>query len=118
MWILAETTEWKTLTPNHTYVVSDNKSMLYAYMKEGTQELIVLKTPLDFETKGRKFLSKKTNALDYLEKKTKNNSIEVLGSKGDKYYVTNDNGNWNCTCVGFKFQSRCKHIEKVKLEEK
>lgn len=114
MYLLKETTEWKGQVPNHTYVVSDNKSKLYAYIKEGTFDLIVLKTPLDFEVKGRKFLIKKASGLDYLEKKEKKNSVEVIGSKGDTYYVTNDNGNWSCTCVGFKFQGRCKHIEKVK----
>jgi hypothetical protein len=34
----------------------------------------------------------------------------VKGSKGDEYIVTKENGQWSCTCVGFQFRRKCKHV--------
>ncbi len=36
----------------------------------------------------------------------------VTGSKGDKYVVTTIDGNTTCTCPGFQFRHKCKHVEK------
>jgi hypothetical protein len=41
-------------------------------------------------------------------------TFEVAGSKGSVYTVTNENGRWACTCVGFGFRKDCKHIHQVK----
>jgi uncharacterized Zn finger protein len=38
----------------------------------------------------------------------------VKGSKGDEYKVSELNGNWSCTCSGFKFRGKCKHEESVR----
>lgn len=85
--------------PNHTYLVSDDKSKLYAYIKEGTSTKIELKKPVDFSTRNRKFKVLK----EALEGKV------VVGSKGDKYVVTSS----SCTCTGFKYRGSCKHLELV-----
>ena len=37
--------------------------------------------------------------------------IEVPGSKGNVYHVTNETGRWTCTCAGFQFRRRCKHTD-------
>jgi len=42
-------------------------------------------------------------------------SWEVSGSKGAKYTVRLANGSYTCTCTGFGFRRRCKHIEGVKV---
>ena len=34
----------------------------------------------------------------------------VQGSKGNTYTVTNDNGAWSCTCPGFGWRRKCRHI--------
>ena len=34
----------------------------------------------------------------------------VKGSKGDEYVVTKENGKWSCTCTGFQFRRKCKHV--------
>ena len=43
-------------------------------------------------------------------------TYEAQGSKGDTYMVTNDRGNWTCTCAGFGFRRRCRHISEIKDE--
>lgn len=40
--------------------------------------------------------------------------FQIKGSKGNEYTVTLRGGEWSCTCVGFGFRRKCKHIEKAK----
>mgnify|MGYP003639481523 FL=1 len=35
----------------------------------------------------------------------------VEGSKGNNYTVTRNGENWNCTCIGFGWRRKCKHIQ-------
>ena len=40
---------------------------------------------------------------------------EVVGSRGNKYIVRrNSEGIWSCTCPGFGFRGKCKHINSQK----
>ena len=41
-------------------------------------------------------------------------TYDVVGSKGNTYTVTNDRGAWTCTCAGFGFRRKCRHITEVK----
>ena len=38
-------------------------------------------------------------------------SWQVKGSKGADYTVSFRQGQWTCTCAGFGWRRRCKHIE-------
>ena len=38
-------------------------------------------------------------------------TFTVKGSKGDTYVVTHGSRGWNCTCPGFAFRKKCKHVE-------
>ena len=38
----------------------------------------------------------------------------VIGSKGQKYIVSKSNNHYSCSCTGFKFHGKCKHINLVK----
>ena len=40
----------------------------------------------------------------------------VVGSKGAHYTVRADQGRYTCTCPGFGWRRKCKHIEQVKKE--
>jgi len=44
--------------------------------------------------------------------------FNVKGSKGDEYIVSLRENHYSCTCVGFKFNNKCKHIEGIKNAKK
>jgi ribosomal protein L37AE/L43A len=51
----------------------------------------------------------------YQKNKLKPGKWDVEGSTGKKYTVKRDeNDIWSCSCVGFGFRSRCKHITQIK----
>ena len=43
-------------------------------------------------------------------------SWAVVGSKGAHYTVRASHGRYSCTCAGFGWRGKCKHIEQVKKE--
>ena len=44
---------------------------------------------------------------------TNTRKFKVSGSKGD-YIVTLSGKHYSCSCIGFKYHNKCKHITKVK----
>jgi hypothetical protein len=113
MKFLQEITDWDF---NHLYVTDDAKSTMYAYMKNGSTGFFVFSKPIKFSTSGRKFREVPNTFGFHLEEAKEPGAVEtkVLGSKGELYIVTELKGNYSCTCTGFKFRSKCKHIESVK----
>ena len=45
-------------------------------------------------------------------------TYEVQGSKGNAYTVTNNGGAWTCTCPGFGWRRKCRHIGEVQNESR
>jgi hypothetical protein len=45
-------------------------------------------------------------------------SYEVQGSKGNTYTVSDNGGTWTCTCPGFGWRRKCKHVEAQKNESR
>tara|TARA_R100001163_G_C5050826_1_gene187641 strand:- start:35 stop:358 length:324 start_codon:yes stop_codon:yes gene_type:complete len=41
-------------------------------------------------------------------------SWAVKGSKGNEYTVSVTDGQWSCTCAGFGFRRKCRHIQEIK----
>ncbi len=41
----------------------------------------------------------------------------VKGSKGNSYRVEAYNGSWRCSCKGYEFRRKCRHIEEVKRDQ-
>lgn len=115
MKVLQEITEWSTRTPNHTYIVNDSKDKLYAYIKVGTKDLVELATPMKFYTSKRKFkeIPNYTGYIPQEDIKPVSTEWRVTGSKGDVYTVREEQGHYSCTCSGFTYRGRCKHIESV-----
>jgi hypothetical protein len=110
-----ETTKWETSTPNHTYLLSDDKSKAFAYVRAGTRAVFKFKAPIKLDLRGRTFKAV-PNTFGYAietEEVTKNPQWKIKGSKGDIYLVEKTDSGYNCTCSGFRFRGRCKHIESV-----
>ena len=110
---LLEITQWTSKTPNHTYLVNDSKEKLYAYIKVGTKDVVELAKPIKFSTRGRKF-KEIENTFGYsVDDKPEGRTWKVAGSRGDSYTVSEHQGNWMCTCAGFKFRGQCKHVDEL-----
>ena len=110
----AETTDYKDSVPNGIYLLDDSKSKMYAFWARGTEAIKVFKNPIRMDMRGRKFM---VNPVQFptqvAEPEPEGRVIEVQGSRGDVYKLTELNGNWSCTCSGFKFRGDCKHIKSV-----
>lgn len=107
---LREVTEWKVdyRQPNHIYLF--NGSKIIAYIRWGEGEPIYFKTPGKLDKRGRKFV-KADIALFDVKDQPKSDLIECTGSTGGTYYV--DPEAKTCTCPGFTFRGKCKHVDKV-----
>jgi len=111
-----ETTVWDGNVPNHTYLLSTDKSKLFGYMKAGTTETQVFKKPIQFDQRGRRFVEvRELGEIDIhnLEQPV-SESWEFVGSKGDKYIVQKIDGVLQCNCPGYTFRGDCKHVRQVK----
>ncbi len=110
----AETTDWKDATPNGIYLLDDSKTKMYAYRSPRDTTIKVFKNPIRIDLRGRKFVINSVQFKTKLkEPEPEGRVIEVRGSKGDLYKVTELNGNWSCTCSGFRFRGECKHIREM-----
>jgi hypothetical protein len=110
-----ELTEWADGGANHIYLLSQDKSKMYAYIKAGTKKVFEFKNPIGIDTRGRKF-KEVPNTFKYKipQVQSNNPTWTVVGSKGDVYNVEYVDNHYRCTCSGFKFRGRCSHIESVK----
>jgi hypothetical protein len=110
----AETTDYRDSTPNGIYLLDDGKSKMYAFRPRGTGEIKVFKNPIRIDLRGRKFAVNSVQfKTELTEPEPEGRVIEVRGSKGDIYQVTELNGNLSCTCSGFRFRGDCKHIKEL-----
>ena len=111
----AETTEWADAkSANHIYLLDDSKSKMFAYVKHGRGLPEKFSKPIRIDIRGRKFkLNPEQFAIDVEAEVPEGRVIEVTGSKGDVYKVTELRGAWSCTCSGFKFRGDCRHIKGV-----
>ena len=92
-----ELTDWNV--PNHTYLLSDDMSKCFGYIKASNGEETMFLKPMRFDVRGRKF-----NKV-YIQEEVKYDK-KVIGSKGDVYYIIDG----RCTCTVFKFRGACKHV--------
>lgn len=116
MILVKEITHWKEVSrqPNHTYLMSDNMEKVFGYFKwHNPNDFQMLRTPLKIDTRYRKFKVLQTG-YNFAGEATKTWTIE--GSKGNKYVVSQDELGYNCSCVGYKYHGKCKHIDEVMNE--
>jgi hypothetical protein len=119
-----EVTEWNNpdfRVPAHTYLF-DGKSNALAYAKESNGEIFVFKAPLKIDTRRRKFVKVKHEALDsygatvVLEDVKLDNvpNWQVKSDSGKTYMVTLESGKYQCNCVGYSYRGKCKHSDEIK----
>ena len=110
----AETTDYKDSVPNGIYLLDDGKSKMYAFRARGTEAIKVFRNPIRIDLRGRKFMVNPVQfKIDVEAEVPEGRVIEVQGSKGDIYKVTELRGEYSCTCSGFKFRGDCRHIRGV-----
>jgi hypothetical protein len=126
MKILKEITDWDVeyRQPNHTYLVN-NKNKIVAYAKwHSDTDVQVFKSRHELDKRRRKFVEVKHSLLAKIakeiddeveeEQKILGERYEVQSESGNVYTVTLNNGHYSCSCVGFSFRNKCKHIEMIK----
>lgn len=111
-----ETTDWQTPTKNHIYLLSNDKSKMYAYVRAGSDSVFKFAKPIRFDTRGRKFLQVKNNWNFKLEEDTGNPTWQVQGSKGDIYTIEQTDNGFSCSCSGFRFRGNCKHVKEFEAK--
>jgi hypothetical protein len=111
MKILREITEWDT--PNHTYFVNDSKDKMYAYIKSTGVNIERFRVPIKFSVSRRKFKEVENVWNFSVDDRLEGRTWTVVGSRGDSYTVSENNGEWLCTCAGFKFRGACKHVTEL-----
>ena len=112
----AETTDWKDSVPNGIYLLDDGKTKMYAFKAKGTEAVKVFKNPIRIDTRSRKFVVNPVQFKTKLKEEEPEGRVwTVKGSKGDEYKVSELNGNYSCTCSGFRFRAKCKHVESVSV---
>lgn len=116
--IIHEVSDWKVdfRVPNHTYLLNDSGGII-AYALYGGNEIRLMKNgSIKLDKRNRKFV--KTNHSG-LAKLIKNEKPEVgvrrfkVKSGDREYTILIKDGGYSCTCTGYNFRGKCKHIEAV-----
>ena len=105
-----EVTDWgkNSIALNHTYLLEGDKAL--GYIKSGSEKADYFSKPLQLDKRGRKFVKLDVNPFETVAADPA--LIAVQGSKGVTYYI--DPTEKTCTCPGFTFRGKCKHLETVK----
>mgnify|MGYP003344428480 FL=1 len=110
-----ETTDWEV--PNHTYLLTTDKSKMYGYIKLSSRENVVFAKPMKFDARGRTFVEVKELGDIDLDNLAPTERWEVAGSKGGTYIVERIDGTLRCSCPGYGFRGQCRHIEGIENAE-
>lgn len=113
-----ETTEWSDSTPNHVYLLNDSKDRMFGYSVGGRDKLTLFKSPILFDARRRKFkvVQNKWNWTAPELVKT-DNTWEIRSSSGNVYTIEKNGSKLSCSCSGFKFRGKCKHVDAEKSKE-
>ena len=108
-----ETTQWNDTVKNHIYLLSADKSKMFAYVKADSNSVFTFKNPIRIDTRGRRFVAVKNKWNYKIQTQKLNPQWQIKGSKGDVYIIEQTDAGLTCTCTGFKFRYNCKHIKQV-----
>ena len=112
-----EITEWDSnfAVPNHVYFLNNSRDKMYGYVRAEDGRVEVFNKPYRFHVRGRKFKEVSDTwgvTVDEAEP-VEGRSWTVSGRKGAVYTVTENHGLWTCTCSGFRFRNKCKHLDQI-----
>lgn len=114
--ILQETTQWSGgySNCNHTYLLDNDK--IVAYVKHGDDKVNIIKSKMKIDKRYRTFVRVNNAALSKLipKEKDENTQIFKVQSKDKEYFVEVIGSRYTCTCTGFMYRGKCKHIDAVK----
>lgn len=114
--ILQETTIWTGHygACNHTYLL-DNQNRIIAYIKQNDNKVNILKSQIKLDKRYRTFIKVRNIELERLSGKSikDNTRIFKVKSKDKEYNVELTDSHYTCTCTGFNFRGKCKHIDAV-----
>lgn len=111
-----ETTDYGDKIANGVYLLDDAKEKMYAYVSPNSGIVKTFTHPIRISTKGRKFKAvDNTYNYEIPGEIAEHPRWMVIGSKGDKYYVTQTEHGLSCTCSGFKFRGECKHVKQFEV---
>lgn len=106
MQVLQELT-WGSSNMNHTYLL--DKDRILAYIPAGSTQAVYFSGSRSFDRRGRQFKELKQNPFKIAAPERK--ILKIQGSRGAVYEV--DFETKSCSCPGFVFRGRCKHIENL-----
>lgn len=127
MKILKEiTADWNIdsdILPNHTYLLN-SKGQIVAFAKLNGNNITELKSRIYLDKRYRKFVEYKHPGLSKLIPKYSKEEKSVIQkpdydrlfkvkSKDNEYEVILKNNRLSCSCAGFTFRGKCKHITAV-----
>lgn len=117
-----EVTTWTAdyQVPNHIYYMRNDKSRAVGYIKAGTTDLFKFSKPMAIDTRGRKFkeltIPGEPDEVYFAPEKPRESRTEtatVAGSGGKVYTLTKIPGGWSCTCTGYLYRRKCKHVDQL-----
>ena len=109
-----ETTDYRDRVANGVYLLSDDKTKMYAYIAPGQKSVKKFKNFIRIDTRGRKFTAVPNTYGYKIEAEVPvNPQWVVMGSKGDRYIVEKTDNGLACTCSGFKFRGDCRHVKNL-----
>jgi len=119
MILAREITKWDEGTAcNHTYIMTESMDKIFGYFKRNNpKDFMMFKNPIRFDSRYRKFKVVKRN-MHFAGDKPTHRVWEVKGSKDHVYTVEELENGMVCSCVGFKYHGKCKHIDGVVNESK
>lgn len=119
MILAREITQWDEGTAcNHTYIMTESMDKIFGYFKRNNpKDFMMFKNPIRIDTRYRKFKVMKRDM--YFKGQEPTHQIwHVKGTKDHVYTVEKSEHGMYCSCIGFKYHGKCKHIDGVLNESK
>lgn len=109
---LRETTVWSDTNTDCNHIYLFDGRFAVAYIKKGTSQPFWFKSGLPIDRRKRSFVRDDITKFNVVDVNTQQWTVE--GSKGASYNVSYADKTWSCTCTGFSFRGKCRHIDTIK----